>query len=281
MLQGEDVHDQFEDVLIRDLDVVDNHRRYQENVTNLIKPIVYLIFLGPIVALAVTDIVILALSWNQSCGHPLWMWILVNLILTFVNNGISYLQVKRPDNRTLKSMASFSSSITLCWLIIAIFLVSDPQDCPSNMPSAYWLIVAHIVIGPFMIFLTCFCVLGSACCLFCLAQVMLVRIVRNMHHLPIRLGATEDELSHLPSYPYVKDSLITGGTVMRGRRSSRILPEDATCAICLTDYENNDHLRILGCSHHFHQECCDQWLKVNRSCPYCRSERLNSAEEYV
>ncbi|KAJ3321239.1 hypothetical protein HDV06_004464 [Boothiomyces sp. JEL0866] len=45
--------------------------------------------------------------------------------------------------------------------------------------------------------------------------------------------------------------------------------EDATCSICLCEYENDENLRQLGCKHHFHQTCIDEWLHLNAKCPLC------------
>lgn len=44
------------------------------------------------------------------------------------------------------------------------------------------------------------------------------------------------------------------------------------CCICLAKYENNDELRELPCSHLFHKDCVDKWLKINALCPLCKSE---------
>lgn len=44
------------------------------------------------------------------------------------------------------------------------------------------------------------------------------------------------------------------------------------CCICLAKYANNDELRELPCSHFFHKECVDKWLKINALCPLCKGE---------
>ena len=46
------------------------------------------------------------------------------------------------------------------------------------------------------------------------------------------------------------------------------------CVVCMNDFENEDQLRCLPCSHEFHQPCIDQWLGNHRSCPLCRGEVL-------
>ena len=44
------------------------------------------------------------------------------------------------------------------------------------------------------------------------------------------------------------------------------------CCICLAAYADNEELRELPCSHLFHTECVDKWLKINASCPLCKLE---------
>tara|TARA_B100000900_G_scaffold388416_1_gene380442 strand:- start:15878 stop:16249 length:372 start_codon:yes stop_codon:yes gene_type:complete len=42
------------------------------------------------------------------------------------------------------------------------------------------------------------------------------------------------------------------------------------CSICLEQYIKNDKIINLNCSHSFHKDCLNEWLKKNNTCPQCR-----------
>lgn len=44
------------------------------------------------------------------------------------------------------------------------------------------------------------------------------------------------------------------------------------CAVCLSEFEDNETGRILPkCNHAFHVECIDMWLLSHSNCPLCRA----------
>ncbi|XP_039432515.2 E3 ubiquitin-protein ligase Kcmf1-like isoform X1 [Culex pipiens pallens] len=47
--------------------------------------------------------------------------------------------------------------------------------------------------------------------------------------------------------------------------------EDEKCCICQESMKAED-CRKLTCSHSYHRECINQWLRDNNSCPNCRAE---------
>ncbi|POG63339.1 hypothetical protein GLOIN_2v1687381 [Rhizophagus irregularis DAOM 181602=DAOM 197198] len=68
-------------------------------------------------------------------------------------------------------------------------------------------------------------------------------------------GVPEDVIKTLPTQTYIPGK-------------SRTVEE--RCTICLTNYETNERLRDLPCSHDFHQDCIDTWFKNSDKCPICR-----------
>ncbi|MCH99352.1 E3 ubiquitin-protein ligase, partial [Trifolium medium] len=98
-------------------------------------------------------------------------------------------------------------------------------------------------------------------------------------------GATVESINSLPVYKFkvknnengvdqnINTALEECGILAAGTEKERILSgKDAVCCICLAKYADNDELRELPCSHVFHVRCVDKWLKINASCPLCKSE---------
>jgi hypothetical protein len=76
-------------------------------------------------------------------------------------------------------------------------------------------------------------------------------------------GANENEIRNLPTKRY-------NAADMQDAEGDR-----TTCVVCMQDFEQNDELRVLPCSHEFHTQCVDRWLKVKKDCPLCRRD-INS-----
>jgi E3 ubiquitin-protein ligase ATL6/9/15/31/42/55 len=51
------------------------------------------------------------------------------------------------------------------------------------------------------------------------------------------------------------------------------------CSVCLTEFEDDDALRLLlTCPHAFHPECIGIWLERHATCPLCRASLLDAPE---
>jgi len=49
--------------------------------------------------------------------------------------------------------------------------------------------------------------------------------------------------------------------------------ESLTCAICYEDYQDeNSLIRVPSCTHVYHKECIENWVRIKIQCPMCRSD---------
>ncbi|CAK9142618.1 unnamed protein product [Ilex paraguariensis] len=54
------------------------------------------------------------------------------------------------------------------------------------------------------------------------------------------------------------------------------------CAVCLLEFEENDYVRTLPvCSHAFHVDCIDIWLRSHANCPLCRAVIFRPESPFV
>ncbi|XP_022753645.1 RING-H2 finger protein ATL39-like [Durio zibethinus] len=48
------------------------------------------------------------------------------------------------------------------------------------------------------------------------------------------------------------------------------------CVICLESFQEKDVCCVLvNCDHVFHKPCVEEWLKINFSCPLCRTDAFS------
>ncbi|KAF7149884.1 hypothetical protein RHSIM_Rhsim02G0007100 [Rhododendron simsii] len=54
--------------------------------------------------------------------------------------------------------------------------------------------------------------------------------------------------------------------------SAQTHPHVVECAVCLSEFEENEKVRVLPkCNHGFHLDCIDMWFHSHSTCPLCRS----------
>ncbi|XP_071717177.1 RING-H2 finger protein ATL67-like [Rutidosis leptorrhynchoides] len=72
------------------------------------------------------------------------------------------------------------------------------------------------------------------------------------------VGLDQTVINSYPKFVYTKEMI-----------------SDSVCAICLCEYKESEMMRMLpDCKHCFHLICVDAWLKLNATCPVCRSSPL-------
>ncbi|MBA0668270.1 hypothetical protein Goklo_001202 [Gossypium klotzschianum] len=91
----------------------------------------------------------------------------------------------------------------------------------------------------------------------------------NMNMGSIDRGASDDQISRLPSWRYkeINTNLDLDHDLNCGTSQAN---EDPECCICLANYKDKEEVRQLPCSHIFHLKCVDQWLRIISCCPLCK-----------
>ncbi|WCJ29779.1 RING/U-box superfamily protein [Euphorbia peplus] len=185
-------------------------------------------------------------------------------------------------NARLKTMVEYFKMALDCffavWFVVGNVWIFGGHSSAVDAPNMYRLCIVFLTfscIGYAMPFILCATI---CCCLPCIISLLGFR-----EDLGQTRGATSESIDALPTYKFKLNKKRNGddhnsvagdgGTVAAGTEQERsISGEDAVCCICLAKYANNDELRELPCSHFFHKECVDKWLKINASCPLCKNE---------
>ncbi|XP_047310172.1 E3 ubiquitin-protein ligase At1g63170-like isoform X2 [Impatiens glandulifera] len=188
------------------------------------------------------------------------------------------------DDRFIAIMDHFKMALDCffaVWFVVGNVWIFGGNSSSAEAPNLYRLCIVFLTIsciGYAMPFILCSMI---CCCLPCIISMLGVRDDMNGMR-----GASEETINALPTHNFKsKDkgssvssrdstsSVDEGGLLAAGTEKERAISgEDAVCCICLAKYANNDELRELPCTHIFHTECVDRWLKINASCPLCKFE---------
>ena len=75
----------------------------------------------------------------------------------------------------------------------------------------------------------------------------------------------------------LQQSVIDSITVCKYRKDEGLI-DGTECSVCLSEFEEDESLRLLPkCSHAFHVPCIDTWLRSHKNCPLCRAPIVNNS----
>lgn len=194
------------------------------------------------------------------------------------------------DTSVAKHVESANTMFTFIWWIIGFYWVSSGgSTLAEDAPDLYWICIAFLALDVFFVVICVVmaCLVGIAVC-FCLPC-----IIALLYAVADQEGATKEDIEHLPRFIFrttgesekdngeIVESL--GGIIFEcdvDNPEGHSLPaEDATCVVCLSEYEDGSELRQLPCHHLFHSACIDKWLCINATCPLCKRSILKNAEQ--
>lgn len=98
----------------------------------------------------------------------------------------------------------------------------------------------------------------------------LFEVLDEIHNQSISLPSQSSAVA-VRSFP-APDHVVESMPVLIYKEHEIVQSEEAAqCYICLMEYEEGDHVKVLPCHHEFHKICIDKWLKeIHRVCPLCR-----------
>ncbi|KAL1540033.1 RING-type E3 ubiquitin transferase [Salvia divinorum] len=135
------------------------------------------------------------------------------------------------------------------------YFIFPPPPPPESVSGSPFTPLIIAVIG----------VLASAFVLVSYYTVVTRYCTRARSASPPAAGQWQAEASGL------EEAAIRSIAVFRYRRAEGLV-EAAECAVCLSEFEEEERLRLLPkCSHAFHLPCIDAWLKSHSNCPLCRA----------
>lgn len=82
------------------------------------------------------------------------------------------------------------------------------------------------------------------------------RLMEVQDMLNNRRGMAAENIGRLETY------------IFKDRRADS---SQTQCMVCLGDFEDDDEVRKLPCSHVFHKGCIDEWLRRCSDCPICKA----------
>jgi len=235
-------------------------------------------FLG----ISIGTLLILPIAKDTDCDQPLMLYIQVQLgilsvvfilrIWTTMNdyrattlNPIEFSICMRFQTRIALFFQRVMNMLWCVWFLIGAVWTFKSHTCSATSPSLYIFSITIVIINLSIIgicILCCFC--GFICLGFC-------------YMLNPSSFRPEDEIRGAPKKVIEKleTKIFTKGLVED--------ENDAKCAICLNNYEEGDELRYLPCkpkNHHYHKDCVDEWLVLNKTCPFCK-RAIDAGDEDV
>jgi len=192
-------------------------------------------------------------------------YIIINSIATIINIT-STTFYDRSTNLFVHNITKLSKFINVSFIVIFLAYLLF-FNC-SQYNNIYFFLLAYICVEYlFTILIVIVFFVLIRCGVRLLYTSPLSRIAQNC---PVRFGITDDDINKLENYECLINGCLYKIRDMVTNKIVDIDEEDAKCPICFDKYENHVKLRYLSCTHHYHQLCLDDWIKLNASCPVCR-----------
>lgn len=224
--------------------------------------------------------VVLGLSYTKPCDSPLFLFLCLYGIMLGSNMFVLVHQYQSPypegpearvasrTENAVKTLSEWTDIVAIALYVAGNIWLSGCRTCPKTAPLLFYTSLAWVIWGYFLLLLP---VIGLLCIIMCLpCFIVFFQLFYRGGHAA-QHGATPEQISRVRAVSFAP------GTTKYDEVD--IAEDDAQCAICLSEYQAVEQLRVFPCKHHFHQLCVDQWLRISATCPLCVRPAI--AEERV
>lgn len=176
-----------------------------------------------------------------------------------------------PQSRTLRyaqRSATLIEAVSILWLFFGSAWILGCKTCHETAPTLYytaalWIIYGYVLVAaPLIVFSLIICIIPAGF------------LVASQVKQRRKEAAAKKMLLKMPVLTYDSDPLANHqrgiGPLLEGSMSSVDSSIDC-CSICLSGFKAQESIRLLPCSHYFHQQCGDRWLMAHAKCPLCLS----------
>lgn len=198
-------------------------------------------------------------------------WVLLSAVRILLYTGSvavlflfrDWLVTRQSIAKRVTAIKNISDAVGLVWFVIGnMWFFSRGSSCPGAANSPVY-IMGCVMIGMNYIQICLPCILALLLIpVFCCCMPCLIRVLARIQDPRMTKGATEAAIELLPLVTLQAD---TDGI-------------DGSCPICLNDMVVGEEVRVLTCKHVFHRGCLDEWLRVNASCPTCRTSIFDNTD---
>lgn len=188
-------------------------------------------------------------------------------------------EVIRPINTFAGKAALFlHRNLDLMCIVASVMIMAmldrySAEDAEKHIPLLFWTTVTWALMYILYFVAPIFFILGLISCLPCIIIILQrffnVSLINPNANDSRAAPATQEVLEKVWHVTYTTDESFKYVNPEKPEQTVSIEKEDTKCSICLGWYDDGDDLRILPCSHHFHQSCADEWFKITATCPLC------------
>lgn len=218
---------------------------------------------------------VLLVDWDKECNLPLKLWAMIQFVIQSLVIIMNIIIINKLPQNQMEINVRMSRShrvyyiinrilllLTFIWFVVGAYFTFSSSNCPKSVPFLYKITHSIMISQIVNLVLVCIFVVIYSVLKYCGFN------TASMLVIPER-ALSDQNPKALPV------ESINSLEMKEFSEGLGIAKEDASCAICLCAYENDEEIRFLPCqkAHHFHRKCIDQWLfSYDKCCPMCKKE---------